>query len=116
MITVDQVLDRIAEKMDISREMAEQATTAYESVGRYLQNDLAGDYVIDIHPQGSFNLGTVVRPNFDSDEYDIDLVCLVNNLNGKKIGISPSKLKLDIGNSLMGSERYKAMLAKEGKQ
>jgi len=28
-----------------------------------------------IYPQGSFRLGTVVRPDTRTGEYDIDLVC-----------------------------------------
>lgn len=114
--TLEAFLNEIARRMDISDTMAEAAKRAYESVGSYLQSDMADRYVVDIHPQGSFNLGTVVKPSCDKDEYDIDLVCLLNNKDGYRPAISAAKLKHEIGESLQRSERYKDKLDDEGKR
>ena len=117
METVESILRRIAEKLDISDTMAQRAKTAYEAVGVHLQRELEDRYVVDIHPQGSFNLGTVVKPKFDKDEYDIDLVCLLKDKNGyKPINVSAYSLKQDVGDSLKNSERYKEKLDTEGKR
>ena len=114
--TVEAFLNEIAKRMDISKTMAEAAKSAYESVGAYLQNDMDGRFVVDIHPQGSFNLGTVVKPSCDKDEYDIDLVCLLNDTDGCKPDVSAEKLKREVGESLQRSERYKDKLDDEGKR
>lgn len=117
METVESILRRIASKLDISDTMAQKAKTAYEAVGAYLQSKLEDRYVVDIHPQGSFNLGTVVKPTFGKDEYDIDLVCLLNDKNGyKPVTTSACSLKNDVGDSLKSSERYKDKLDAEGKR
>ena len=114
--TVEAFLNEIAKRMDISETMADAAKRAYESVGSYLQNDMDGRYAVDIHPQGSFNLGTVVKPSCDKDEYDIDLVCLLNNKDGHKPNISAETLKREVGESLQRSERYRDKLDDEGKR
>ena len=87
-IDVEYVLRRVAEEMDITQTQRDAAETAYKAVGAYIQNKEDGNLVVDIHPQGSFNLGTVVRPNYENQEYDIDLVCLLNNVEGKKLSLS----------------------------
>ena len=33
------------------------------------------DYKITIYAQGSFALGTVIKPITDTEDYDLDLVC-----------------------------------------
>src|SRR5690554_7797512 len=32
-----------------------------------------------VYPQGSFELGTVIKPMTDGDEYDIDIVCALDH-------------------------------------
>ena len=69
---------RIASNLDISETMREKAETSYRAVGQWL-GDCDDDSEVKIMPQGSFYLGTVIRPVSDADEYDIDLVCLLKN-------------------------------------
>lgn len=58
--------------------MREKAERSYRAVGQWLGDcDVNSD--VKIMPQGSFYLGTVIRPVSDADEYDIDLVCLLKN-------------------------------------
>lgn len=71
-------LSRIADELNISHTMQEKAVSSYQSVGKWIGDGL--DYDVEIMPQGSMNLGTVVRPIDDSDDgYDMDLVCLLKN-------------------------------------
>ena len=63
---------RIASNLDISETMREKAETSYRAVGQWL-GDCDDDSEVKIMPQGSFYLGTVIRPVSDADEYDIDL-------------------------------------------
>ena len=79
---LDNYLLRIASNLDISETMREKAERSYRAVGQWLGDcDVNSD--VKIMPQGSFYLGTVIRPVSDADEYDIDLVCLLKNAMGK---------------------------------
>ena len=79
---LEKYLLKIAENLDISPTMREKAEKSYRSVGEWLGDcDVNSD--VKIMPQGSFYLGTVIRPVSDEDEYDIDLVCLLKNAIGK---------------------------------
>ena len=73
---LEKYLLKIAENLDISPTMREKAEKSYRSVGKWL-GDCDVDSDVKIMPQGSFYLGTVIRPVSDEDEYDIDLVCLL---------------------------------------
>ena len=113
---IEHVLREIARRMDITKEMRAKAITAYTSVGEYLQNQNQGECVVDIHPQGSFNLGTVVRPRYENEEYDIDLVCLVNDAHGHKLAKDAKWLKARIGKNLKEHGVYGKKLDAEGKR
>lgn len=71
---INDLYRRIGLAIDISDEMFEKAVTEYEELGKWIDKETP-QYKISIYPQGSFALGTVVRPISDSDDYDIDLVC-----------------------------------------
>lgn len=68
---------KLIEGLDISPTMYKNATEKYMAVGTYLQRQ---GIVCDIFPQGSFSLGTVVRPYKKSKEanYDLDIVCCLD--------------------------------------
>ena len=70
---ISQLLGASVEVLDISAEQYELAVCRYEDLGRWLVAQGIGDP--DVYPQGSFRLGTVVRPTNSSD-FDIDLVFL----------------------------------------
>jgi hypothetical protein len=61
-----------ADVLDIPPHLRQIAVERYEDVGTWLAEQ-AGDRT-RIYPQGSFRLGTVVRPVGGAGEYDIDLV------------------------------------------
>jgi len=70
------LLETIAADLDIPTELAEEAVVEYESVAAWLGAEDSALYTHspDIYPQGSFRLGTPVRP-LRGDDFDIDLVC-----------------------------------------
>lgn len=108
----DFYLDNIARNLSITDSMFNKAVSSYQAVGTWLDNGLQ-EYKVNILPQGSFYLGTVIKPISDKDDYDIDLVCLVEN---KKKIASPKDLKHIIGNRLKESKTYYDKLSKEGKR
>ena len=73
-----QLLEAIAEELDISDFHYQQAVQRYKSIGEHLERkeSKVARYRPEICPQGSFALGTVTRPIFDIDE--LDLVCELN--------------------------------------
>ena len=63
---LDNYLLNIAENLDISATMREKAERSYRTVGEWLGDcDTTSD--VKIMPQGSFYLGTVIRPVSDAD-------------------------------------------------
>lgn len=69
------LLEGTIAQLDIPPHMYRQAVDRYEQVAHYLGAD--DENQLQIYPQGSFRLGTVIRPTADSD-YDIDLVLRVS--------------------------------------
>ena len=91
-----QLLESIAEALDISDSHYQQAKQRYESIGKWLERDESkvACYSPEIYPQGSFALGTVTKPIFDTNEYDLDLV---SELNLQKNEITQEVLKNLVG-------------------
>lgn len=92
----DYVLNRIAEELDISPSKYEEAVRRYEALGNWLdrENSSIADLGPEIRPQGSFLLGTVIKPLHDGEEYDIDLVC---RLQARRSEITQKDLKEMVG-------------------
>jgi hypothetical protein len=106
---ISDLLRAIAEDLDIPSHCYDDAVVKYTDVGEWLaheQSELA-QYDPDIFPQGSFRLGTMVRPISDTDEYDIDLVC---HLKIKKESTSQQELKERVGRRLAAREDIKGLL------
>ena len=94
--THDDVLEGIAVALDIPPSKYEEAIKHYESIGAWLDRDNSSiaKYDPEISPQGSFLLGTVTRPLTDTEEYDVDLVCLIG---GTKQDFTQKTLKEAVG-------------------
>lgn len=71
-----QILEGTVVSVDIPPEMRLAAELEYAYVGNWLADHAdPGGLGWVVHPQGSFVLGTVVRPR-GRDEYDLDCVCI----------------------------------------
>lgn len=110
-------LSSLAEGLDIPPSTYQRAVTSYKAVGEWLNG---GQYKgslngVAIHPQGSFELGTVIKPLKGSKKagYDIDLVC---QLSIPKGDTTPGYIKAAIGQRLEDHETYKRILEDEGKR
>ena len=100
--------EKVVENLSLSSTMKEKAERGYMAVGEWI-NDGLEEYNIKILPQGSFNLGTVIKPISDKDDYDIDLVCILNN----HPSLSAEQTKQLIGNRLKEHRLYKEKLKRE---
>ncbi len=114
-IQFSEILTYLADALDISESRYKDAVEKYEAVGRWLSNEGSALAVFspDIYPQGSFNLGTVVKPVTQEDEYDIDLVC---QLDIGKEQITHQQLKQMVGDRLRANKIYAGILDKEGRR
>lgn len=90
------IYEKIARFLDISDDLFEKAEKKYSDLGAWIDKK-APDYKIIIYAQGSFALGTVIKPLSDKDEYDLDLVCEFQS-NSE---IPAKKLKIDITGPLL---------------
>lgn len=73
---LDDLLERICEKLQITQTQQETAKQRYEGVGEWLSSEESALAAADprIYPQGSLRIGTTVKP-LAEQEYDVDLVC-----------------------------------------
>lgn len=71
---LETLFERIVDAISISEEMFNAAEAEYKKMGEWIKQNTPS-YEIEIYPQGSFALGTVVQPYGREDEYDLDLVC-----------------------------------------
>lgn len=110
-----EILEELARLLDVTDTEFKIITSSYEAVGRFLAEGTSPlqAYNPSIHPQGSFLLGTVVRPISDEDDLDIDLVCELNN---KPSYWTQFHLKQAVGNRLKSSDLYREKLDDEGKR
>ena len=97
---LNDLYERIIKAIDISNDMFDEAEKAYKALGGWIDAKTP-TYKIEIYPQGSFALGTVIKPISDSEDYDLDLVCEFAN----QYGLSAKELKCDVVKPLL--ERYK---------
>lgn len=112
--TRNKALEAIIADLDISPSDFESARSRYKAVATHLEEGVyqSGDHV-DIYIQGSFRLGTVIRPyrNKSDADYDIDQVC---EINGRRF--DAKTLKNDVGNRLKENANYQRMLDQEGRR
>ena len=71
------IIEEIAESIDIPDYAYEKADIRYKDLGEWFGRKEAHCHAFDphIYSQGSFRLGTVIRPINDDEEYDLDMGC-----------------------------------------
>lgn len=121
MLTTDQknqfsdILEELGKSLDISESQYEAAVKSYAAVGNWLskEDSTLAPYSPEILPQGSFMLGTMIKPINEKDDLDIDLVC---QLKGKNPSWTQEDLKNKVGDRLKAHDTYGKMLDKEGRR
>lgn len=100
---LNDVLNQVAIELDIPPHKYKEAMERFDSIKRHLDD---GDYPGSTPPpsiylQGSFRLGTVIRPIIGGREcgFDIDIVCQVNRAKDHD---DPETLKDEVGAEVKG--------------
>lgn len=80
-------LEALAKALEIPRARYEQAEKSYNSLGEWLHRDDSDvkSFDPDVFVQGSFRLGTVIKPQSDTEEYDVDCTCVLTALDKSKL-------------------------------
>lgn len=73
---LNMIFDSLAEGLNITPTMLQKAETAYNALGEHIKKTNK-EWDVAVYPQGSFQLGTVVKPLNEDEQYDVDLVVLV---------------------------------------
>jgi len=115
MLTRDQkkkfnaILEELGSNLDISQTEFDAAVQSYQAVGKHLSdsNSSLRPYEPEILPQGSFLLGTAIKPISKTDDLDIDLVV---QLRGKPYDWTQFILKQKVGDQLKSHKTYKELL------
>jgi hypothetical protein len=110
---VSKWLNKIGEVLDLTPAQYKAVEERYTAVAAHLSSETSAlkIYKPEIKPQGSFLLGTMIKPLMQDDELDIDLVC---RLTGKQPSWTQFDLKQAVGDQLKASEIYQKMLDEEG--
>ncbi|RVT75322.1 nucleotidyltransferase [Flavobacterium sufflavum] len=111
---ISDLLENIGQVLDITQAQYELVQDRYTAVANQLSKDDSPlcIYKPEILPQGSFLLGTMIRPIIEDDELDVDLVC---RLTGKKAHWTQKDLKHAVKDQIVhNNENYRRMLDDEG--
>lgn len=109
---LNRIFDELADTLNISETMCDKAERAYRALGDWLGKNSEGKEV-QVYTQGSFALGTVVRPPSGEDlDYDIDLVCELPDMTLD----TARNIKWFVGNRIGEHATYAAKLEPEGKR
>lgn len=103
-----EIIEIIGSNLDITKTQYDNAVRSYQSVGKWLakSDSPLSKYSPDIMPQGSFMLGTMIKPIDENVQLDIDLVC---QFNGKLSTWTQSDLKKAVGEQLKAYTESKKM-------
>ncbi|MGY6409564.1 MAG: nucleotidyltransferase domain-containing protein [Alkalilacustris sp.] len=93
---IDQFLEHLVDDLQVPPSRYEQAETSYKSLGAWMNREQSTvrDGDPDVYVQGSFRLGTAIKPASDEEDYDIDMVC---RLRYERSGLTPAELKQRVG-------------------
>lgn len=110
---LDDLLQRVGAKLQISKTQRELAEERYHAVGTWLSKDedLFGGAEVNIYPQGSLSISTTVKPLL-RQEYDLDLVCEINE---SPVGKDAIELLNKIEQRLKDNEIYKDKLERKNR-
>lgn len=100
---------KLIEGLDIPQSLYVKAIEHYNAVAAFLQER---GIESDIYPQGSYSLGTVVRPYKESEDaaYDLDAVC---EIKINKSDTTAEEIKKMVGDALKSDGTYRKMLQEE---
>ena len=93
-------LELILEELELPASAYEKAVSRYEDLGSFLASDSCiKQYEPNVFVQGSFRLGTAIKPLDSSEPYDLDLTCKLTE-RISKFEISQKDFKNLVGKAI----------------
>ena len=104
----EELLEDLAASLQVPPSRYETAERSYKSVGEWLHREASSVRQADpnVYIQGSFRLGTAIRPVSHEEDYDVDLVC---ELSLKKTQLTQARLKALLGKELRSYAEARGM-------
>lgn len=86
-------IEKLAEELAVPQDRFDQAERRYKDLGEFLHREESKvrDYDPDVYIQGSFALGTPIKPSSTDEDYDLDIVVSFRSLT--KADISQADLR-----------------------
>ena len=80
-------IEKLAEELAVPQDRFDQAERRYKDLGEFLHRDESKvrDYDPDVYIQGSFALGTPIKPPSKDEDYDLDIVVSFRSLTKAQI-------------------------------
>lgn len=105
------LLENMASLLELPESAYERARDRYEDLGDWFGRDGSVVGINDPHifPQGSFRLGTAIRPLSEGEAYDLDLACEIQGLS--KSSHTQEYLKSTIGEELEAYRKARGIIA-----
>ncbi|PKR55607.1 nucleotidyltransferase domain-containing protein [Thalassospira marina] len=96
----EEYLKALIGELEIPKTRYEQAERSYKALGEWFHRPESSisDYDPEVFVQGSFRLGTVIKPNSSNEQYDIDCTCVLSGLS--KSDLSQAQLKALLGTEI----------------
>lgn len=93
----DKFIRALVDELEVPEEHYAQAERSYNSFGEWThrENSTVRKHWPEVYVQGSFRLGTAIRPISDQGEYDIDLVCVLVGLGKPELSQQDLKSLLE---------------------
>lgn len=109
-ISYSKNMKSLIEDIEVPESEYERAVGRYNAITDYLGQSEVSKFDPEIIIQGSFKMGTAIKPLTEEGSYDIDLVCTFLKLN--KGIISQDKLKKMLGNVVVSYANSNGMKSK----
>ncbi|WP_313528347.1 nucleotidyltransferase [Shinella sp.] len=108
--SIETFLEALRKELEVPDHRYEQAEQSYTSLGRWLHREASTvrQYDPQVYCQGSFRLGTAIRPHTDAEEYDVDSVVELRSLT--KRDKTQAQLKAMLGIEIVAYHDAMAMV------
>ena len=106
----EEYLQDLADELAVPESRYEAAERSYKSLGEWLHREASSVCRFDpqVYVQGSFRLGTTIKPLNEAEDYDVDSVCELRNLT--KADLTQQQLKDMLGVEVEAYRRAQSML------
>jgi hypothetical protein len=96
---IEELLEDFAESLQVPPSRYEAAERSYNSLGDWLHRPESTLRAArpEVYVQGSFRLGTTIRPISETEDYDVDVVC---ELSVSKAKMTQAQLKAAFGHEI----------------